>query len=118
MQAFMGVAGMRGGPPPSSGAQDPEAAERAARMGRNLVRFFEHGLMPISGYAPDIAALTAGPPVVVAVGETSAGQLAHETALALAQRLDVDPMMFPGDHGGFAAQPAQFAWVLRQALSE
>ena len=117
MQAFMAMAGIEGGPPPSA-APSPEASERVNRMGGNLVRFFEHGLLAISGYVPDIEALRAGTPrIIVGVGETTAGQIAHETALALARRLGVEPLAFPGDHGGFAAQPAAFGQVLERAFA-
>ncbi|TFV55026.1 alpha/beta hydrolase [Geodermatophilus sp. DF01-2] len=39
--------------------------------------------------------------VVAAVGEGSAGQLAHRGGLALAERLGTTAVVFPGDHGSF-----------------
>lgn len=39
--------------------------------------------------------------IVVAVGEGSAGQLAHRGGLAVAERLGTTAVVFPGDHGSF-----------------
>jgi len=76
------------------------------------------GVRQISGYAPDVAALRGGPArIVVGVGETSAGQLAHRTALALAERLGTPPVTFPGDHGGFGSHSAEFAETLHKVLT-
>jgi hypothetical protein len=54
---------------------------------------------------------------VVAVGATSQGQLAHRTALALADHLGTPATEFPGDHAGFATHPAQCAQLLDQLLT-
>ena len=50
--------------------------------------FLAHLLRPTTQYQPDIGALLAAPTrTVVAVGAASKGQLAHRSALALADRL-------------------------------
>ena len=50
----------------------------------------------------DIEALRrASTRIVAAVGEGSAGQLAHRAGLALAERLGTTAVVFPGDHGSF-----------------
>jgi hypothetical protein len=54
---------------------------------------------------------------VVGAGTTSEGQLANRTAVALAGRLGMPVVEFPGDHGGFAALPEQFGRVLDQVLT-
>jgi pimeloyl-ACP methyl ester carboxylesterase len=96
----------------------PEMLEAWTRIGGNLDYFLAHGLLPISGYVPEVAALRDGPArIVVGVGETSAGQLAHRGAVALAERLGVPPVTFPGDHGGFGSRPAEFAKTLHQVLT-
>jgi pimeloyl-ACP methyl ester carboxylesterase len=56
--------------------------------------------------------------IVVGVGATSAGQLAHRGGLALAEHLGLTPTEFPGDHGGFAAEAPAFAERLRQVLAD
>jgi len=81
-------------------------------------RFFGHGLLPITLYQPDIAALQAAPTrVVVAGGSTSRGEFAQRTAAALAQRLGTPLLEFPGGHAGFASDTSDFAAVLRRALA-
>ncbi len=88
------------------------------RIMGNLDFFMAHGVKPISFYVPDVATLRAGPVrVIVGVGESSTGQLAHRAAVALAERLGTTPVTFPGDHGGYGGQPAAFAERLQQVLS-
>ena len=66
--------------------------------------FLDHMWLPMADYAPDIPRLKSLP-VAVAVGETSAGQLAYRSAVALAEQLGKEPAVFPGDHGGFRSYP-------------
>ena len=102
----------REGPPPP-----PELQEVFARIEGNLDYFLACGLAPLSLYEPDVAALRAGPVrVVVGVGADSAGQTAHRTAVALAARLGQAPVTFPGDHGGYGADPEGFASALDRVL--
>jgi clorobiocin biosynthesis protein CloN7 len=113
-QRFAAFTGMKMSPtgentPP--GAADPSAVATAER-------FFAHGLLPIACYRPDFAALDAAPTrVVVAGGSTSEGEFAHRTAAALAERLGTPMVTFPGGHGGFASDPAEFVAVLRRTLT-
>jgi hypothetical protein len=62
---------------------------------------------------------------VPAIGTLGAGGLARRGGEAVAQLLGVEPAIFPGDHGGFAANewsphndPAAFAAKLRDLLGE
>jgi hypothetical protein len=81
-----------------------------ARMQQNVEFFLARYLLPVTTYVPDLARLRAvTPPVVVGIGEDLSGQLAHETALALADRLGTTAVTFPGDHSGYFAQPDAFA---------
>ena len=123
MQRFGEVVGISGGPGPVSQhlAGGGEITEPAPAMfGRimgNLDFFLGHGVGPITSYVPDIAALRAGPVKVVAgIGESSAGQLAHRGAVALAERFGTDPVVFPGDHSGFSSLPEAFAGALDTVL--
>jgi len=78
----------------------------------------------VTEYEPDVAALrSALTRVVVAVGEESAGTVTARTAVALAERLGQEPVVFPSHHGGFmsgefgyAGQPEAFAERLRDVL--
>jgi pimeloyl-ACP methyl ester carboxylesterase len=54
--------------------------------------------------------------MTIAAGADSAGQLAHDTGLALAERLGVAVEIFPGGHAGFLTHPAPFAERLRRVL--
>jgi pimeloyl-ACP methyl ester carboxylesterase len=63
--------------------------------------------------------------VVIAVGAESDGELAHRAAVAAAERLGSQPVVFPSNHGGFlggeygqTGEPAAFATKLRQVLAE
>jgi pimeloyl-ACP methyl ester carboxylesterase len=121
MQMFLAGAGLEARPPvPASGAgaePTPEMREAMARLGRNLVLFLERGLREIGTVAPDLAALRASPTrIVVAAGETSGQQLASRCAAALADRLALPVVRFPGDHGGFMSDPEAFARALRATL--
>ena len=76
-------------------------------------------------YEPDFEALRAASTrIVVAAGENSAGELANRGAYAVAERLGVEPVIFPSDHGGFfggeygqTGEPDAFAAKLRQVLN-
>jgi pimeloyl-ACP methyl ester carboxylesterase len=121
MQKFWLNAGLGSGPQPHEAApqspQTPEMQEAFGRIMGNLDFFLAHGVKPISLYIPDVARLRAGSArVVVGVGETSAGQLAHRAAVALAERLRTAPVTFPGDHSGYGGLPAGFAERLHQVL--
>ena len=88
------------------------------RVSGNFEYWLAHGMIPLSLYRPDVEALRAGKPrVTVGIGEQSTGQIIHEMAMALADRLGTDPVFFPGDHMGFGAYPDSFAAVLTEALS-
>lgn len=78
----------------------------------------------ITGYRPDVDALTAAPTrVVVGIAEESGEALTGRTARALADLLGQEATVFPSHHGGFTAEDApfpgqagNFAVVLREVL--
>ena len=82
------------------------------------------GNLAMPPFVPDGDALRSSPVrVIPAIGERGEGGLARRGGEALAQLLGVKPVIFPGDHGGFAANewspnndPAAFASVLRTLL--
>jgi pimeloyl-ACP methyl ester carboxylesterase len=118
MQKFLVAAGIPDTPDSRSQSEpSPEMIEAMREMQRNLEFFLEHYLRAVTGYQLDIDALLTGSTrVVAAVGEASAGQLAYRCAVALAERLGMDAVVFPGDHGGFTTYPDAFAAVLHQVL--
>ena len=127
MQVLAAALKMSGGEPqddriPGGGqAQpepDPETMQMMARMGKNMEFFIGYEVPPFARYTPDIAALRTSPAqVVMAVGEASEGEPPYRAAFAVAERLGTEPVVFPGDHGGFGAQPEAFAAKLRDVLS-
>ena len=83
-----------------------------------------HNIVTCTHYEPDFDALRAAPTrIVVAVGEESAGEMAHRGGEAVAERLGTKPVTFPSDHGGFlggeygqTGKPDEFAAKLREVL--
>jgi pimeloyl-ACP methyl ester carboxylesterase len=120
MEQFMSTSGMDESPPVEMSPEAQEfLAQQMASMEQNFDFFFAHYLLPITSYSPDYAALQeASTRVVVGVGEDSVGQVTYETAVALAERLGSEPVVFPGDHIGMATLPEEFAEKLHDVLQE
>jgi pimeloyl-ACP methyl ester carboxylesterase len=92
--------------------------EQAARMDATNKVFYEHLILQTTAFRPDPDALRAAPTrIVVGVGETSQGQLAHRTGLAVAKWLGTTPVEFPGDHGGFIPLAEPFSKLLKDQLA-
>jgi pimeloyl-ACP methyl ester carboxylesterase len=120
MEQFMSTSGMDEAPPAEMSPEAQEfLAQQMASMEQNFDFFFAHYLLPITSYSPDYAALQgASSRVVVGVGEDSVGQVTYETAVALAERLGSEPVVFPGDHIGMATLPEEFAEKLHDVFQE
>jgi pimeloyl-ACP methyl ester carboxylesterase len=75
-------------------------------------------------YEPDFDALRAASTrIIIAAGAESDGEMACRGALAVAERLGTEPVMFPSGHGGFlggeygqTGEPDAFAATLREVL--
>jgi len=107
-----------GGGPAPQGDPDPETMQMMARMGQNFVFFIGYEVPPFARYTPDIAAFRASPVrVTMAVGEASRGEPPYRAAFAVAERLGTEPVVFPGDHGGFGSEAVAFAAKLREVLA-
>lgn len=84
------------------------------------------GNLAMPPFSPDADALRASPVrIVPAIGALGEGGLARRGGEAVARLLGVEPVIFPGDHGGFAASewspgndPAAFAAKLREVLDQ
>lgn len=82
------------------------------------------GNLKMPPYHPDADALHAtGVRIVPAIGAEGDGTMARRGGEALAALLGVEPVIFPGDHGGFTVSewsphndPAAFASKLREVL--
>jgi pimeloyl-ACP methyl ester carboxylesterase len=84
------------------------------------------GNLAMPPFEPDADALRASSVrIVPAIGALDEGGLARRGGEAVARLLGVEPVVFPGDHGGFAANewspgndPAAFAAKLREVFGE
>jgi len=117
IQRFGEETGLGGGAPPED--PTPEEQEAGARMLGNL-DLFAGQLIPVVGnYEPDVEALRAGgTPIAIGVGEASTeDQVPARSARALAAELGIEPVPFPGDHGGFSSHPEEFAATLVAAFA-
>ena len=128
MAKFM-VVTMHKGPIPEGIADQPvdpaqfglpteDSGERDdAMLGRNLVA--------TTHYEVDFDTLAAAPTrIVLGVGAESEGEMAHRAGAAVADRLGLEPVVFPSHHGGFlggefgwAGDPDAFAPKLREVLA-
>ncbi|NDL59416.1 alpha/beta fold hydrolase [Phytoactinopolyspora mesophila] len=98
---------------PAAAPEEPSLQDLA-----NSARFFAHELRDTTRYVPDISALKSSTTrIVVGIGVASGNLSTYPTSVALAELLGVQPVDFPGDHGGFLEQPAEFAEALRKALT-
>jgi pimeloyl-ACP methyl ester carboxylesterase len=83
-------------------------------------------LLTCTHYEHDFDALSAASTrIVIGAGAESDGEMAHRAALAVAERLGTEPVIFPSHHGGFLGgefgwrgEPEAFAATLRRVLSE
>jgi pimeloyl-ACP methyl ester carboxylesterase len=95
---------------------DDDGSRNDPLVGQNIIT--------CTHYKPDFDALRAAPTrVVLAVGATSGGTLAHRGGEMAAARLGVQPVTFPGGHDGFlggeygqTGEPDEFGAKLREVL--
>jgi pimeloyl-ACP methyl ester carboxylesterase len=82
-------------------------------------------VITVTHYEPDFETLrSASTRIVVAAGEESEGEMASRGAVAVAEGLGVETVIFPSDHGGFfggeygqTGDPDAFAAKLRHVLA-
>lgn len=108
-------------PPQGADSGDPAAPsptpEQVEKQQADDALFFLRMLQPFTRYRPSVDSVgSAGPRIVIAIGETSEEELSGRSTRALAQQLGTPPVTFPGDHAGFVADPAAFAERLLQTL--
>ncbi len=104
MAGFIRLVGHRGPVPDDLGdLPDPAAFGLPAEDdGSRDDVLLGQNLLTSASYEHDVEALRrSATRIVPAVGEGSAGQLAHRGGLALAERLGTTAVVFPGDHGSF-----------------
>lgn len=82
-------------------------------------------MIPLAHYEHDFEVLRTVPTrIVIGVGEESAGEMPQRGGIGVAQRLGLEPVEFPGGHGGFLGgeygqmgKPDEFAARLREVLA-
>jgi pimeloyl-ACP methyl ester carboxylesterase len=131
MAKFVTLVGFRGPIPAGffSGIDPDPAMFGLPRQddGSRTDPLFSQNLVTCTGYPVGVEALRAASTrIVIGVGEESEGQLARRGGEAVAERLGIKPVVFPGGHGGFlgdeygpgqAGKPDEFAAKLREVLA-
>jgi pimeloyl-ACP methyl ester carboxylesterase len=115
------TAGDVSAPPPDPAMFGMPAGDDGSRSDLML----GHNVVWLTNYEPDFDALRRAPTrIIIAIGEKSDGELAHRGGVAAAERLGIEPTVFPGDHGGFlggeygqTGEPDAFAAKLREVLT-
>ena len=103
---------------PGYGPAEDDGRRDDPLLGQNLVSCTTH--------EHDFEALRAAPTrIVMAAGAGSEDQLAHRAAIAIAERLGTEPVIFPSHHAGFlggefgqTGEPEAVAARLREVLDE
>jgi pimeloyl-ACP methyl ester carboxylesterase len=104
----------RAGPRSNLGLPQPNAETAAA----NELAFFKHDVPAVARYVLDLDALRANlSRVVVAGGSAGREYFPYRCAVALAGRLGLALVEFPGGHAGFVDYPDQFAAKLSDVLA-
>lgn len=100
-------------------AHGPRGVRDVSRFIGNAGYLMTREMRPFMAFEPDFDALAAsGIPIVVGVGERSRPYYPARAGEAVAARLDVPVVEFPGGHAGYAEGTAEFAATLRSTLAE
>jgi hypothetical protein len=107
-------------------APDPEQFGLATDDDGSRDDLLLNGNLAMPPYLPNVDALKASSArLIPAIGALGEGGMARRGGEALAKLLGVEPVVFPGDHGGFTVNewspdndPAAFAAKLRELLNE
>jgi hypothetical protein len=92
--------------------------QQAARMAANMNFFLSHDAPAAHRYRFDMTALEAARMrILPAVGRTSGSAVPRYSVQAVAERLALQVVEFPGGHSGYALRPREFALRLRQVLN-
>ncbi|MEV6773364.1 alpha/beta hydrolase [Nocardia sp. NPDC051030] len=93
--------------------------ERDTRTLAEEAFFYEHELLPTSGWQPDLEGLrSTSTHIIIGIGDQSEGLFCDRTSRALGTDLGIEPVLFPGGHGGFMQDPEAFAKRVREVLQD
>jgi pimeloyl-ACP methyl ester carboxylesterase len=97
---------------------EPRAPELMQRLAGNWEFFARCEMRPVADFVPDLEALRASQvPLVFAGGHESRSYYYRRAGKALAARLGVEFIEFPGHHMAYLDDADSFAPILRQILS-
>lgn len=100
-------------------ARGPQSLRETSRFLGNADYLMTREMGPFLAFEPDYGALTrCGGPIIVGVGAESRMYYPGRSAEAVAVRLHVPVVEFPGGHAGYTGQPEAFAAGLRTALAQ
>jgi pimeloyl-ACP methyl ester carboxylesterase len=124
MAKFIAFTSVRGPTPPDFPNHAPNPADFGLPNEDDGSR--DHPLLGphmvyVSRYEPDFDSLRgASTRIVVAGGAESVGTFPYRAALAVAERLGTEAVIFPSHHGGFGqrGEPDAFAATLRRVLTD
>ena len=124
MAKFIAFTNLRGPTPPDLPGRTPNPADFGLPTEDDGTR--DHPLLGphmvlVSGYEPDFETLLgAATRIVVAAGAQSEGTFPYRAAVAVAERLGTETVIFPSHHGGFGERgdPDAFAVTLRRVLAD
>lgn len=100
-------------------ARGPRPLREVSRFVGNANHLMTREVQPFLAYEPDYTALRAsGIPTVIGVSTTSRAYYPALAGEAVAGRLGVPVVEFPGGHSGYTEEPESFAVTLRATLDE
>ncbi|HEX6360817.1 alpha/beta hydrolase [Actinophytocola sp.] len=94
----------------------PRSLREMSRVMGNAEYLMSNEVAPFLAHTTDFAAL-AGIPIVIGVGAESRQYYMARAGEAVAERLGVPVVEFPGKHAGYVASPEVFAVRLREVLA-
>jgi pimeloyl-ACP methyl ester carboxylesterase len=124
MAKFIAFTNLRGPTPPDFPNHAPNPADMGFPTEDDGSR--DHPLLGphmvyVTGFEPDFDALRAiSTRIVIGAAAAGEGTFPYRAALAVAERLGTDAVIFPSHHGGFTQQgdPDAFAATLRRVLTD
>jgi pimeloyl-ACP methyl ester carboxylesterase len=100
-------------------AHGPRSMRDVGRFMGNAEHLMVREMRPFLSFEPDFAALAAsGIPILIGVSAKSRQYYPAQGGEAVAARLDVPVIEFPGGHAGYVDHAAEFAATLRTVLAD
>jgi pimeloyl-ACP methyl ester carboxylesterase len=96
----------------------PKQFREISRWIGNSAYLMTREMEPFTSFVPDFEALRdSGIPIVIGVSGVSRPYYPARAGEAVAERLGLEVVEFPGPHAGYTEKPAEFAVTLRETLA-